>query len=320
MTSGDNTKLLVLSGGVGGAKLVQGLADVLAPEQLTIVANTGDDFEHLGFYISPDIDTILYTLSGRSNVKQGWGHMNETWSFMQALKELDGESWFQLGDKDLATHVIRRQLLAEGATLSEATADISRRFGIKINIIPMSDCPIRTIIESAEREYTFQEYFVKHQCQPAVRKIKYHGLEQAKPSPGFTAALQDKMLKAIIITPSNPYLSIDPILAIPAIKNTLQQNKIPVIAVSPIVAGRALKGPTAKIMSELGVEVTAVSVAKHYTGLVDHFVIDDEDAGLAEAIRELGISVHSTNTVMLNMDDKRNLAADVLDIVYNYCY
>lgn len=312
MHSSDH--LLVLSGGVGGAKLVKGLAAILPPENFTVIANTGDDFEHLGFYICPDIDTLLYTLSNRSNPEQGWGVADETWSFMAAVRKLGGATWFQLGDKDLATHVIRRQLLEEGATLSEVTADLTRRFGVKVNVAPMSDDPVRTIIDTGEQEFTFQEYFVKHQCQPIVTAIKFQGAENAKPSPAFHSAINHPTLKAIIITPSNPYLSIDPILTVPGITEAIQQRAVPVIAVSPIIGGQALKGPAAKIMLEMGFEVSANGVAEHYRGLASHFIIDAKDADLTAKIAATGMVVHTTNTIMLNDKDKQELADFIVSI------
>jgi LPPG:FO 2-phospho-L-lactate transferase len=253
--------VLALSGGIGGAKLALGLSRVLPPEQLIVVANTGDDFEHLGLSISPDLDTLMYTLADMSDPERGWGRREETWTFMTALAALGGETWFQLGDGDLATHVERTRRLAAGDTLSHITGDFCRRIGIAARILPMSDDRVRTRVRCAEGWLDFQDYFVRRRCAPAVKELSYEGAASARPQPAFMAALADARLRAIIICPSNPYLSVDPILALPGVRAALKTCPAPVIAVSPIVGGRAVKGPTAKMMRELGRPATATAVA-----------------------------------------------------------
>jgi LPPG:FO 2-phospho-L-lactate transferase len=310
-------RVIALSGGIGGAKLILGLAQVVEGSDLLVVANTGDDFEHCGFHISPDIDTLLYTLAGLSDTQRGWGLGGETWTFMEGLRREDPEqAWFQLGDKDLKTHRFRTRALAGGATLTEVTAALARRFGVRANIVPMSDDPVRTFVlaDSAGGAswLPFQEYFVKHRCEPVIRRIEYRGAAQA--------ALQRQLantgasgLQAVILGPSNPFLSIDPILAIPGMAAQLRSYGAPVIAVSPIVGGRALKGPTAKIMQELGLSVDVLSVAAHYRGLIDGLVIDEADRQARKAIEAMGIQVAVAATVMVSLEDRARLAQSCLD-------
>ncbi len=304
---------LALSGGVGGAKLVVGLARLIAPERLMVVANTGDDFEHLGLHVSPDIDTLVYTLAGLANPATGWGRADETWTFMAALEALGGETWFQLGDGDLAMHVERSRRLRAGESLSAITADLSARLGIAVRIVPMSDDPVRTVVETADGALDFQHYFVRERCAPAVTGFRFSGSETARPQAQFLDALADPGLGAILICPSNPFISIDPILALPEVRDRLAACAAPVIAVSPIVGGRAIKGPTAKMMRELGGPSTATAVAAHYGELLDGFVIDRADADAADAIRAAGIAVLVTATVMASLGDRENLARAVLD-------
>lgn len=299
------TRILVLTGGVGGAKLVHGLADLLAPQDLTAIVNTGDDFTHLGLHISPDIDTLVYTLSGKANRQLGWGREGESWAFMAALRDLGGPGWFQLGDADLAMHMIRTQALASGQSLSDATADLASRFGIASRILPMSDMPVPTLIDSDEGQLEFQRYFVERQCRPVVSAIHYAGAAQAVPAPGVVDAIAGA--DAILIAPSNPFLSVDPILAIPAIRAALLSRRAPVVAVSPLIGGQAVKGPTAKLMAELGLAVSNATIARHYDGLIDGLLIDAGDA--ADAI---GIAVHACPTLMRDMDDKRRVADQAL--------
>ncbi len=303
---------LALSGGVGGAKLALGLSRVLPPEKLTIVANTGDDFEHLGLHISPDVDTLLYTLAGVNNPKTGWGRASETWACMSLLRRLGGETWFRLGDKDIALHLVRRELLEAGATLSEATRTLAEKLGIGPEVLPMSEEPVRTEVETDQGLMQFQHYFVRARCEPAVKSLRFAGADVAEMTPRFSELLARDTLDSIIICPSNPYLSIDPILAVPGVRNAIARSPAPTIAVSPIVAGAALKGPTAKLMAELGVTVSALAVASHYGDLIDGFVIDKADAELAESIEEAGVACSITNTVMKTMDDRTQLARDVL--------
>ncbi|MEM7221029.1 MAG: 2-phospho-L-lactate transferase [Pseudomonadota bacterium] len=300
-----------MTGGVGGAKLALGLAERLAPDEIAFVVNTGDDFEHLGFHISPDLDTLTYTLAGVANQTYGWGRKGETWQFIGALEALGGESWFRLGDLDLALHVRRRELLAAGAGLAEATRQIADAFGIPNTIWPMSDDPVRTVVHTVEDgELPFQHYFVRERCAPAVSGFEFRGLEQARPNPEFLQALTD--CAGVIICPSNPFVSVDPILNLPGVRAALAQCSAPIVAVSPIVSGLAIKGPAAKMMSELGVPNTAAAVAAHYDGLISGFVLDAEDVDLATSV---AVPTLATPSVMRTIDDKRALASAVLDFV-----
>lgn len=312
MTDFDRN-IVAISGGVGGAKLALGLAHSLRPGQLTIVANTGDDFEHLGFFISPDLDTVMYTLADVANKEFGWGQAGETWQFLDALQRLGGETWFRLGDRDLATHVVRSGLIAGGASLSAATAHLCRALGIAHTVVPMSDDPVPTVVitQSGER-LGFQHYFVRDQCAPAVTGFEFTGIDEAAPAPGFVAALDDDRLAAVIICPSNPFVSVDPVLYLPGVMDTIEATGVPVIAVSPIVGGQAIKGPAAKMMGELGMPQSALAVARHYVGRVDGFVLDTADAGLEEAVSELGMATLVTNTVMVTLDDRVQLAEATL--------
>ncbi|MFD2272658.1 2-phospho-L-lactate transferase CofD family protein [Undibacterium arcticum] len=239
-------RVVALCGGVGGAKLALGLETLLSSGQLTVAVNTGDDFEYLGLRISPDLDTVLYTLAGLSDQTRGWGRAGETWNFMAALQELGGESWFSLGDRDLALHVERTRRLLAGETLTAVMGEIAHRTGVKARILPMTEEPVRTIVHTADGELPFQQYFVKHACKPAVSEITFSGADDAVAHPALLDALAHPDLTAIVICPSNPYLSIDPILAVPGIRAALQRSVAPVIVVSPIVGGQAVKGPTAK--------------------------------------------------------------------------
>lgn len=302
--------MLALCGGVGGAKLALGLSRTLAPGALTIAINTGDDFEHMGLHVSPDIDTVTYTLAGLSDTVRGWGLADESWQFMSAIERLGGETWFRLGDRDLATHVERTHRLRGGESLSDVTADFARRLGIRARLLPMSDDPVRTMVQTSEGELAFQNYFVGRQCEPEVRAISFNGAEKARVNAGVLESLADPALAAIVICPSNPYLSVDPLLALPGLRDALANAPAPVIAVSPIVGGRAIKGPTAKIMRELGLPVTIQSVAQHYHGLIDGLVVDDSDA--AEALA-LNVRVAVTGAVMDSIEDRERLARAVVD-------
>jgi LPPG:FO 2-phospho-L-lactate transferase len=303
-TDSDNGQYVALCGGIGGAKLALGLMHVLAPEQLTIVVNTGDDFEHLGLHISPDIDTVLYTLSGLANPELGWGRRDETWSFMAALEKLGGPSWFRLGDADLAMHADRTARLRAGETLSAITDNAARHLGIRPRIVPMSDHPVRTFVETDEGRLPFQTYFVGRRCVPRLTGIEFEGAAEASPAPAAMAALSAPDLAGIILCPSNPWLSIDPILAIPGWRAALANRTAPAIAVSPIVGGAAVKGPTAKIMGELGLALDVATIASHYGGLIDGLVLDTADAHRSA---DLGISTHVTGTVMRSLDDRMQL-------------
>ena len=303
-------RIVAISGGVGGAKLSLGLAHLLG-ERLSVVVNTGDDFEHLGLAISPDVDTTLYTLGDLVNPETGWGRRDETWTFMAAIASLGGADWFRLGDADLALHVERTRRLRAGETLTAITADIATKLGIAARVLPMSDGPVRTLVETPDGTLGFQDYFVRLRCVPVVKALRFAGAEAATPSPAVLAELAAPDLGGIIICPSNPWLSVDPILAVPGLRAAIRAAGVPVIAVTPIIAGQAVKGPTAKIMSELGLTGDAVTIAQHYAGLIDAFVLDAQDKVLAP---RFDVPVHVAQTLMRTLDDKIALAATCLDI------
>ena len=304
-------KVLALTGGVGGAKLCLGLAHCLNPNEVQFVVNTGDDFEHLGFHISPDIDTLTYTLADRSNTELGWGRRDESWQFIESFEELGGETWFRLGDRDLALHVRRRELLSDGHTLTEATAHVAKAWGVDFPILPMSDDPIRTIVHTPDGSLTFQHYFVRDRCEPSVTGFAFEGIESA----ALNRRIDFDDLDAIVICPSNPFVSVDPVLDIPGMRQRMKASGAPIIAISPIVRGQAIKGPTAKMMRELSIPATTASVAAHYQDLVDTFVIDVLDADAATEVEALGMKAHVTQTVMKTLDDRVDLAKFVLDIL-----
>jgi LPPG:FO 2-phospho-L-lactate transferase len=304
--------VLALSGGIGGAKLALGLYRILASGALTVVANTGDDFTHLGLAISPDTDTLLYTLAGLDDPERGWGRRDETWTFMKALESLGGETWFNLGDGDLATHVERTRRLAAGEALSEITDDFRRRLGIKARLLPMTDDPVRSRLRTDGGWLDFQDYFVHQRCEPIVGEIAFTGVDRARPQPEFMRALADQNLKAVVICPSNPFISIDPILALPGVREALRGCAAPVVAVSPIIGGKAVKGPTAKMMAELGVAVDAAAVARHYGDLLDLYIADESDAGKVD---DLDIPVVFARTLMASLEDREALARTVLEAV-----
>lgn len=293
-------KVAVLTGGVGGAKFVLGLERCGLVDDLVAIVNTGDDFRHLGLHVSPDIDTLLYTLSGKSNIMQGWGRADESWTFLEALKSLGGPDWFRLGDGDLALHVLRSDRLAQGENLSSVTADFARQWGIATTILPMSDDPVATHLDTDVGALEFQRYFVERQCAPAVRAIRFEGAATACPAPGVVEAI--RTADAVFLAPSNPYLSIDPLLAVPEIRQALAQTDAPVIAISPIVGGTAVKGPTAKLMAELGVAPDNDAVAAHYAPLLDGMVHDESDEPPA------GLPALATATLMHDMDDRIRVA------------
>ncbi len=303
--------VLALSGGIGGAKLALGLYRVLPPGALTVVANTGDDFEHLGLSISPDLDTLLYTLAGIDNPETGWGRRGETWTFMAALEALGGETWFKLGDGDLATHVERTRRRYAGESLSAITDDFRRRLRISARLLPMSDDPVRTRLLTEEGWLDFQEYFVRRRCAPAVREIIFAGASTARPQPDFLSALANDDLRMVVICPSNPLISIDPILSLPGVREALRACRAPVVGVSPIIGGKAVKGPTAKMMDELGMPVDAASVARHYGDFLDHYVIDEADA---ETVGTLDAATIATRTLMESIADREALARVVLEV------
>ena len=316
---GDGKSVLALSGGVGGAKLALGLADILPAGHLHVLANTGDDFRHLGLHISPDIDTLLYTLSQKSNEAQGWGLADETWNAMEALERLGGETWFRLGDRDLATHLQRTHLLERGESLLQVTHQLAHQLGISSVIHPMCEEAVRTTVHCEGYKLPFQRYFVQQRCKPAVCGFSFEGIDDARPNDNVITLLRRGAFSTIVVCPSNPFVSIDPILQIPGFWSALSDNPAPVVLISPIVGGVAIKGPAAKMMGELGMPVTALGVAQHYCdrypGLLDYFVIDGSDATLAEEIHSLGVAVAVAPTIMTSREEKQCLAQFTLDLV-----
>jgi LPPG:FO 2-phospho-L-lactate transferase len=302
--------VVALSGGIGGAKLALGLSRLLQAEELLVVANTGDDFEHLGLSISPDIDTLMYTLAGLDNQQLGWGRRDESWAFMETLETLGGPTWFRLGDRDLAVHIERTRRLRIGEPLSTITADFCRRLGVGPSILPMSDDPVRTRLLTDQGWLDFQDYFVRLQCRPVVRELVFQGAETARPNPALLAALRSDRLRAVVVCPSNPFISVEPILAVPGLRTALRDCRAPVIAVSPIIGGKAVKGPTAKMMTELGIVPSAAAVATRYGDLLDGYIIDHADIGEAAG---LGPRVTAAATLMTGIEDKEALARVVLE-------
>ena len=307
-------KVCILSGGVGGAKLVLGMSEILDPKEFIVVANTGDDFVHLGLHISPDIDTLVYTLAGMVDEKRGWGLKDESWNFLSAVRDLGGETWFNLGDKDLAMHVERTKELKAGVSLSQVTKKLSAALGVKIDIVPMADSSVATTILTDDGPLAFQHYFVRDKCNPKVKGFKFEGLDKARPADGINRFNAERQ-RALLIAPSNPFVSIDPILAIPKLRETFIGSCKVKLAVSPIVGGIAIKGPAAKMMSELGIPSTATEVARHYLGLIDGIVIDEVDRDQASQIESLGIKPFVTRTVMSTLDDKIGLATDCIEYI-----
>ena len=313
----EQANILALTGGVGGAKLALGLARSLSPKQLTIVANTADDFFHLGFPVSPDLDTVMYTLAGLNNVEQGWGLANETWQFMDAMSKLGGDTWFRLGDRDLATHTRRRQYLEQGLSLEQVTAKLCQALGVEQQLIPMTNDAVATQVLTDQGWLDFQDYFVGQQCQPPVSEIRFNGMALAAPSEAFEAAIAAEP-KAIIICPSNPFVSVDPILKIPSVLPKLKRCRAPIIAVSPIVNGVAIKGPTAKMMQGLEMPISVIGVASYYSDTIDGLVIDRSDTDRAAEIEAMGIRVKIADTVMHSEQDKINLAQQCLQFAEQF--
>lgn len=298
-------KIVALAGGVGGARLAQGLAQ--CEVDLTVIVNTGDDFTHLGLRICPDLDTVTYTLAGIANREQGWGVADETTAMMDQLRLLGGEDWFLLGDRDLALHLIRSQRLAAGERLSGVTASIAARLGIGARILPMTDDPVATIVQTPGGEIAFQDWFVRQRAAPSVTGFRFAGIEAARPAPGVVEALQ--AADAIILCPSNPFISLDPILAVPGLRAAIPD--VPVIAVSPIIGGQAVKGPAAQLMRDLGHEVSPAGIAAHYAGLLTAMVIDDADAELAA---RLPVPAKVTQTLMKSDADRAAVARACLEM------
>lgn len=301
-------QVVVLTGGVGGAKLVLGLTKLMPPESIVAIVNTGDDFDHLGLAVSPDLDTLLYTLAGKANARQGWGREDETFGFMDAMRSLGGADWFLLGDGDLALHVLRTHWCASGATLGEIIRRFAESWSVRTKILPMSDDPVATHLYTDEGELAFQEYFVALRCRPVVKEIIFRGHENAKAGPGTVEAIIDQRTRAILIAPSNPWLSIDPILAVPGIRDALRAATAPVVAISPIIGGQAVKGPTTKIMAELGLDATNTNIDRHYAGLLDGLVIDGRDSPAG-----LQVPYIATDTLMTTLADRARVAQVALD-------
>ena len=298
--------IIALSGGIGGAKLALGLARILPPHELMIIANTGDDFEHYGLTICPDTDTLLYTLAGLDNPQLGWGRADESWAFMETLAALGGADWFRLGDRDLALHVLRSHRLRAGESLSAITDEFRQRLGIGPRILPMSDDPVRTKIGTDQGWLDFQDWFVRLRAEPLARAVKFAGVEQARPQPVLLEALRAQP-RGIVICPSNPFISIEPILAVPGLRDAIKACGAPVVAVSPIIAGQAVKGPTARMFEALGVTPSAAAVAARYGDLLDGFVMEHGDDGEGITLR-----VFHAATLMRDLADKTALARQVL--------
>jgi len=309
--SRDASFIVALAGGVGGAKLAYGLYRALG-ERLAVVVNTGDDFVYWGLTVCPDLDTVLYNLAGINNPEFGWGLAGESHAALAMMRRYGGESWFSLGDGDLATHLLRTERLRSGLNLTQVMFALRTALGITAELLPMSDQPVRTMVHSDEGVLPFQRYFVQRRCQPRLLSLDFAGIEAARPSPQVLAALD--RASAVILCPSNPYLSLDPILLLPGLAERLRAFAGPVVAVSPIVGGQAIKGPAAKIMAELGVEVSALAVAQHIAGRIrlDGFVLDTVDARLAGAVASLGITPLVTDTIMHDAASKERLARAVL--------
>jgi LPPG:FO 2-phospho-L-lactate transferase len=305
--------IVALAGGVGGAKLASGLAELLG-SRLSVIVNTADDFEHLGLHISPDLDTIMYTLAGIANPVTGWGVADESWAFLDQLTRFGGPNWFKLGDRDLAVHILRTAALRRGERLTSITAGLCGAAGIASAILPMCDSPVRTIIKTPEGELPFQDYFVRLRCEPRTVGIEFAGADTARATTEVVSALTAPDLEAIILCPSNPFVSIDPVLAVPPLRRLLQEAKVPVVGVSPIIGGEAVKGPAAKMLDELGFEVSALSVAVRYRDILTAFVIDPVDSRLAAAIANMGIAVTVAPILMIDAATRRGVAARCLSL------
>ncbi|HEY5023951.1 MAG TPA: 2-phospho-L-lactate transferase [Acidimicrobiales bacterium] len=307
--------ITALAGGVGAARLLRGLVRVVAPTEVTAVVNTGDDTELHGLHISPDLDTVTYTLAGLNDEERGWGLAGETWGVMDSLDRLGGETWFRLGDRDLATHLFRTQRLSTGATLSQVTNQITEALGVSVRLVPMSDDRVRTRLTLLDGpEVSFQEYFVGHRHAVAVESLRFAGAEAATPAPGVLSAIADA--EVVVVCPSNPIVSIGPLLAVPGIADALAARRAQVVAVSPIIAGAALKGPADRLMAELGHEPTVVGVARIYAGFVGTLVVDDADADLADAVEACGVRCVVGPSVMHTPEHAAGLASLVLDAVH----
>ncbi len=309
-------KVLAVCGGVGGAKLALGLARSLVEGELAVLVNTGDDFTHLGLRICPDLDTVLYTLGGVVDPVNGWGRADETYGFMQELQRQGGPDWFRLGDRDLVLHVERTRRLGAGESLTQVMADFANRFDVGSRLLPMSDAPVATLLDTDAGQLEFQHYFVRLRAMPRVQGLRFAGASQARPTEQLLAALRSRSLEAIIVCPSNPFLSVDPILAVPGIRAALRAAGAPIVAVSPLIGGQSVKGPTAKIMRELGLLPDTRSIAGHYSGLIDGLVIDetDHDATLLSELAAGGLRIGVTATLMTSLQDRERVARAALSL------
>ncbi|MYC36137.1 MAG: 2-phospho-L-lactate transferase [Chloroflexi bacterium] len=305
-------RALALAGGVGGAKLVVGLAHCLTPDELVVAVNTGDDEEFHGLHVSPDLDTMMYTLAGLSNPEAGWGLNGDTFTALAMLRQYGADTWFNLGDRDLATHIRRTQLLKQGLALSEVTAELCAALGVNHRIVPMSDQPVRTVLETSDGRLSMQEYFVRERAQPEVSAVHYLGSGDAIPSPGLDEALA--LARILVICPSNPALSVQPIVEVSGMKERLASFSGLRVAVSPIVGNDAVRGPAGRIMAGIGQEVSVVGVARAYREFCDVLVIDRQDDGLASAVAEAGVRPVVTNTIMNSLQDRIDLAKTVLSL------
>jgi LPPG:FO 2-phospho-L-lactate transferase len=304
-------KVVVLAGGVGGARLAFGLQRALPPHDLTVIVNTGDDFDHLGLRICPDLDTVTYTLAGLANRETGWGLAGDTFEALAALERLGGPAWFRLGDRDLATHLQRTSLLSQGLRLTEVTARLCAALGVPARVLPMTDDVVATKVLTTEGELDFQDYFVRRRCEPEVKGVRFAGIETTLPSPDADAALRDA--EGIVIAPSNPFVSVEPILALPGLREAVASR--PAVAVSPIVGGQAIKGPAAKMLRELGQDVSAAGVARRYAGLVGGFVMDRQDASLEGEVSALGFETVLAQTIMRSDAERESLARVCLELL-----
>lgn len=304
--------IMVLTGGTGGAKFVDGLQRVVPPEELTIIVNTGDDHEWWGLYMSPDVDSITYVLAGVLSEERGWGIRGDTFYCLSAMKRLSEPTWFSVGDRDLATHLLRSKLMSQGRSLSEATRIIGEKLGIQAHILPMSDQRVETRIDTPVGDLSFEEYFVQRWYQDPVRSVRFAGASESKPAPGVIEAIAAS--DAILIAPSNPVTSIGPILVVPGIREALRQTPARVVAVSPIVGNAAVSGPAAELMKSQGIEVSISGIAKNYEDIIDNLVVDESDSGQIDEVERTGVRVHCTNTLMRTTEDKMNLANEALEV------
>lgn len=303
---------MLLTGGTGGAKLVLGFHEETAPEDLVIVCNTADDSVVHGLHVSPDVDTIVYTLAGLIDPAKGWGVRDDTFTVLDQLQRLGNETWFRLGDRDIATHLTRTRLLSEGQPLSQVTAALCRALGVRTRVLPMTDQRVETRLATPDGEISFQEYFVKARWQPEVLSLCYQGIEESRPAPGMLKAIGDAA--SVVVCPSNPATSIGPILAVPGVRQALRDTPARVVAVSPMVQGRSFSGPAHKLMATLGVEASVTGLAEVYRDFVDVLVIDMEDRHLRPAVERLGVEVRTTSIRMDTLEDKKRLAGELLEL------